>query len=61
MRQICPICDMSKQEYKVGIAKHGFTSNMKTPQKTHEFKKINEELKHAKRKLTQLTRKLDTE
>ena len=36
---------MSKQKYKVGIAKDGFPSNMKTP---YEFKKINEELKHAK-------------
>ena len=33
LRDICPICDMLKQGYNVGIVKDGFTSNVKTPQK----------------------------
>ena len=35
MKDICPICDMSKQEYNVTIAKYGFNSNVKTPQKNN--------------------------
>ena len=38
MRHIYPICDMLKHEYNVGIAKDGFTSNVKTPQK-NKFQK----------------------
>ena len=35
MKDICPICGMSKQEYNVTIAKYGFNSNVKTPQKNN--------------------------
>ena len=30
-------------------------------EKTHEINKINDELKHAKREITQLTKKMDIE
>ena len=30
-------------------------------EKTHEINKINDELKHAKREITQLTKKMDLE
>ena len=50
------ICDMLKPGYNVGIAKDGFISNVKTPQKnkfqkkTEETKKLKESYENAKEK-----------